>query len=73
MTHRFVILDPVKYLVCVFNLFLLTWKRAVESILKPSEPGCLTSAKAPGSSTARKALKGTSPNTRACVSGWALS
>lgn len=56
-----------------FLTFLLTWKRAEESILKPSDPGCLTRAKAPASSTARKALKATLPNDRAWVSGWALS
>lgn len=62
---------------CVLNAlyltFILTWKRAEESILKPSDPGCLTRAKALGSSTARKALKATLPNDLAWVSGWALS
>ena len=46
---------------------------AVESSLKPSDPGCLTRDMADGSSTASAALKLTSPNTRAWVSGWALS
>lgn len=46
---------------------------AVESNLKPSDPGCLTRDKADGSSTANMALKLTSPNTCAWVSGWALS
>lgn len=60
--------------VCVLNVVLaLTWKRAEESNLKPSDPGCLTRGKAPGSSTAKKALKATFPNVRAWVSGWALS
>lgn len=60
--------------VCLlYSTFRLTWKRAEESILKPSDPGCLTRGKAPGSSTARKALKATLPNARAWVSGWALS
>ncbi len=50
-----------------------TWNMAVESNLKPSDPGCLTRDRADGSSTASTALKLTSPNTRAWVSGWALS
>lgn len=50
-----------------------TWNMAAESNLKPSDPGCLTRDKADGSSTASMALKLTSPNTCAWVSGWALS
>lgn len=46
---------------------------AVESSLKPSEPGCLTRDMADGSSPASTALKFTSPNPSAWVSGWALS
>lgn len=46
---------------------------AAESSLKPSDPGCLMSDMANGSSTANTALKLTSPNARARVSGWALS
>lgn len=56
---------------CIYSI--LTWNRAEESILKPSDPGCLTRVKAPASSTARKALKATLPNDLAWVSGWALS
>lgn len=50
-----------------------TWNMAAESSLKPSEPGCLTSDMADGSSTASTALKLMSPNARSWVSGWALS
>lgn len=50
-----------------------TWNMAVESSLNPSDPDCLTRDTAVGSSTASTALKLTSPNTRASVSGWALS
>lgn len=55
------------------SMVVQTWNKAVESSLKPSEPGCRTRDMADGSSSASKALKATSPNTLAWVSGWALS
>lgn len=55
------------------SVMVNTWNMAVESNLKPSDPGCRTRDMADGSSTASMALKATSPNTRAWVSGWALS
>lgn len=46
-----------------------TWNIAVESNLKPSDPGCLTRDMAEGSSIASTALKLTSPKAWAWVSG----
>lgn len=51
------------------QLDINTWNMAVESNLNPSDPGCLMRGKADGSSTASAALKLTSPNVRAWVSG----
>lgn len=47
------------------SMVVQTWNKAVESSLKPSEPGCRTRDMADGSSSASKALKATSPNTLA--------
>lgn len=50
-----------------------TWNKGVESILNPSEPGCLTRGNASGSSAASLALNPTLPNLLVWVSGCALS
>ena len=50
-----------------------TWKRGSEDRLNPSASGWETRASAPGLSPARRAWKGTPPNSRAWLSGWALS
>lgn len=50
-----------------------TWKSGDEESVKPSDPGCLTKDRAPVVSWASVALKSTSPNAVAWVSGWALS
>lgn len=55
------------------SVCVLTWKSGDEESVKPSDPGCLIKGRAPGESWARVALKATSPNAVACVSGWALS
>lgn len=59
--------------VLMLCIVVRTWNKAVESNLKPSDPGCRTRDMADGSSSASRALKATSPNTLAWVSGWALS
>lgn len=51
----------------------LTWKSGDEDRVKPSEPGCWTSERAPGVSAASEASKRMFPKTVACVSGCALS
>lgn len=61
------------YMNILYLRIMQTWKSGEEDSVKPSVPGCLIKDRAPGVSCASVALKETSPNDVAWVSGWALS